>query len=323
MTEVNFMNDILKQAGFFSHTVLHFTLETYNKPPKPVDDLIELLSTRGMIFDCKVTAKHLITHASYYRLRSYWYNFESCKISHQFIKGTNFNDVINIYNFDRKLRKHFLEAIDCIETSIRALWSQEFAINYSPHAYSNYSRGLYIDERLFRKNIKQLKEILDNSDKEFVLHFRRKYIEDYPPIWASVEVMTFGLISRFYKNTKPIQLKNKTCGVFNFDVRFFDGLLEHLTYLRNICAHQSRFWNISPMKRLPTIRTKPSELVTSVHQTGKNRIYNTLVVVQHMLNIICKNNIWKSELIQIIENHPIDTKQMGFPANWQSLDAWK
>ncbi|WP_424254292.1 Abi family protein [Desulfoprunum sp.] len=62
-------------------------------------------------------AVRYLCHISYFRLRGYWIPLESAGPSpgHRFRPGTTFNDVTNLYIFDRKFRLLMLEAIERVE----------------------------------------------------------------------------------------------------------------------------------------------------------------------------------------------------------------
>ena len=75
---------------------------TFHKPPLSVKDQIKLLAHRGMVIPDHSLATHYLTHINYYRLRAYWLPYELIGQSgeHQFLAGTQFSDVIAIYQFD-------------------------------------------------------------------------------------------------------------------------------------------------------------------------------------------------------------------------------
>ena len=94
--------------------------EYFNKKPKNLDEQIALLESRGMIVDDRESAKFYLQHINYYRLRAYWLTFELDLVSHQFFKNTKFQDVLELYIFDRELRLLVLDAIERIEVSVRS-----------------------------------------------------------------------------------------------------------------------------------------------------------------------------------------------------------
>jgi abortive infection bacteriophage resistance protein len=97
------------------------TKEVFNKPPLDLDPLIELLKKRGLNIDNIETAKYYLKFIGYYRLSAYFLSFQDATNSnshHQFKQGTTFDDVLNLYIFDRKLRLLVLDAIERIEVAM-------------------------------------------------------------------------------------------------------------------------------------------------------------------------------------------------------------
>jgi len=119
------------------------------KPPLSVDDQIALLRARGMKVEDLARASRVLQHINYYRLRAYWLPFEETSALHlgegihQFRPGTDFDQVVSVYVFDRKLRILLLEAIERVEIAIRTHWSQVLAESHGAHAY--------LDQSLFQK----------------------------------------------------------------------------------------------------------------------------------------------------------------------------
>ena len=92
----------------------------YNKPPIDIPSQIALLKSRGLAFRDKNKAAHYLSNISYYRLRAYTYPFqEDTENDHSFKEGIFFEDIIELYVFDRKLRILVFDAIEKIEIALR------------------------------------------------------------------------------------------------------------------------------------------------------------------------------------------------------------
>ena len=109
----------------------------FNKPPLSVPDQIRLLQGRGMVIADEARATRVLQHINYYRLRAYWLPFETqpTDAEHAFRLGTDFDNVVGLYVFDRKLRVLLLEAIERVEIAMRTHWAQVLAERYGSHAY--------------------------------------------------------------------------------------------------------------------------------------------------------------------------------------------
>ena len=102
----------------------------YNKPPTSFEQQLSILESRGMSVPDKQRALHYLAHINYYRLGAYWLPFESDHNGHTFHDGTNFEQVLELYVFDRELRLLVMDAIERIEVSIRTQWAYHFSHKY-------------------------------------------------------------------------------------------------------------------------------------------------------------------------------------------------
>ena len=101
-----------------------------------------------MIVPDREQAKHYLRHLNYYRLSGYWLPFEANHNPHTFTPGTNFNQVIDLYVFDRELRLLIMDAVERVEVSVRTPWAYHLSQKYGPHAHLN--SYLFSDQRKSR-----------------------------------------------------------------------------------------------------------------------------------------------------------------------------
>jgi abortive infection bacteriophage resistance protein len=92
--------------------------------------------------------------------------------------------------------------------------------------------------------------------------------------------------------------------------------------VRNTCAHHSRLWNreftITPL--IP--KTKPQNLLHQF-QPGSRKLYNTLTLLLHCMDIVAPHHSWRQRLKALIEQHKPPTRAMGFPPRWDQLSLWQ
>jgi abortive infection bacteriophage resistance protein len=90
---------------------------TYDRPWRAFAQQLDLLKFRGMIIGDETLALHRLEHIGYYRLSAYWYPFRSveltqlsnpkritCNRKDLFEPGTQFEDALALYEFDKRLR---------------------------------------------------------------------------------------------------------------------------------------------------------------------------------------------------------------------------
>lgn len=148
----------------------------FNKLPTTIDDQITLLIERGMQGDQSLMRRWLET-VGYYRLSAYWLPFEVPPTdgqtrSKQFANDLQFDTIVDIYVFDRKLRLLIMEAIERIEIALRARWTNRLALAHGSHAH--------LDASVFQSGydhialLSALANRAKDSNEVFVDHYRRK-----------------------------------------------------------------------------------------------------------------------------------------------------
>jgi abortive infection bacteriophage resistance protein len=170
----------------------------YSKPPLNIPDQLEQLRDRGLLVRSDDLALNALELIGYYRLSAYWLFFEEPPApgetrSHRFKPGSSFEQVIELYNKDRLIRLLVIDAIERIEIAARSAWVQELSMKHGPHCY--------LDPQLFRsdfdheKQIRQLRDQLQQSNETFVIHYQQTYSEpELPPIWAMTELISLGAL---------------------------------------------------------------------------------------------------------------------------------
>lgn len=106
------------------------------------------------------------------------------------------------------------------------------------------------------------------------------------------------------------------------DEQIISSFLHHLTYVRNVCAHHSRLWNreMTVAMKLPA---RPDWLGAAFNTTMPKMLYNTLVMLIYMLDLISPKSQWRIHFLNLLGQHPgTDLAAMGFPTNWRASSAW-
>ncbi|MDK3019349.1 Abi family protein [Pseudodonghicola flavimaris] len=297
----------------------------FEKPAVSVPDQIELLKRRGMIVGDEAQAQHYLNFISYYRLRAYWLPFEVPAANngdHAFRDGTTFEDVLTLYIFDRELRLLVLDAIERVEVALRAQWAHHMAMSHGPHGY--LEQGHYSVIRHHAKDVTDLEKEFNRSDDAFAIHYRDKYDSPkLPPVWMAAEVMSFGLLSKFYSNLKTRADRKAIADPFALDEAVVTSFAHHISTVRNICAHHGRLWN----KRFTvtmTVPKYPAKLPVAMRDADPRYLHNTLVMLDYLLALIAPGNEWKKRLVALIDGCPLaDPSSMGFPADWRTRAVWK
>jgi abortive infection bacteriophage resistance protein len=240
---------------------------------------------------------------------------------HPFIQDVNFEDIINLYVFDRRLRLLIFNAIEKIEIAFRTQIIYNYSIEYG--AFWHLKPELYNNAVYFAEQIASLQKEIDRSNETFIKHYKQTYNDPKePPCWMSLEVSSIGLLSKIFSNLKKEKCKDKITLYFGLkDVDILTNWMHCFSVIRNICAHHGRIWN----RRLPKIALprKPLQPFINNKQIHNNKTYSYLCSILYVLNIISPNHGFKENLIHLMNECPMmQEKEMGFPKKWREEKIW-
>lgn len=294
----------------------------FNKTPKTHAEQLAILKGRGLVVTDDAFAEHCLRHHNYYRLSAYRFPFTEAENPDQFLKGTTFDELWGLYCFDRQLRLLVMEGVKRLEISVRANVAYTLAHAYGVFSYEDPS--LFHNRYRHTKGLATLDEELQRSKEVFVKHYHDEYNLPRPPIWAACEVMSFGLISRFYENIQADKVRKTIAAEYGLMPPTMRSLLLHAVYVRNLCAHHSRLWNRRFTITLSLPQHRLTALVASLNPAEDRRIYNTLVMLAHVVNVVEPANHWSHRLRALLhaQTFPV-TERMGFPGDWETRPIWQ
>ena len=145
------------------------------------DDMVELLRHRGLEIENPQRVSHYISNIGYYRLSAYMFPFLlQPKDEHRFKLGSNFQDALNLYRFDKKLRLFLFNEIEKVEIALRSTLANLVA-EETGNIFWMTDETLFANSDRFRRTMELVDKELRNSKEEFILHFKEKYSNPYPP----------------------------------------------------------------------------------------------------------------------------------------------
>ena len=246
---------------------------------------------------------------NYYRLSAYFLSFKNTDDT--YVAGTNFEQVFNIYEFDRKLRRIIFSAIEEIEVFMRATLAYFHAHKYGAVGYfdeKNYS-AKHKHEK-FKKLIGL--EISNNRNLPFVRHHKQKYDGKFP-IWVIIELFTFGMLSFFFADLNTKDQKAIARTIFHTTANNIKSWLRCCTDLRNICAHYGRLY----YRNFPSV---PAGFKTD--NKDKYKLWTTMQAIKELYYDAEKwNTSILKPMIDLFEEYKddINLAYIAFPSNWVDL----
>lgn len=295
----------------------------YSKPPVTFIDQVDKLRERGLFIPDAQKAISYLNNISFYRLRAYTYPFQdNADPSHPFVKPVTFEQIIDLYVFDRKLRLLVFDAIEKIEIALRTQIIYNWSLPHGSHWHIKPS--LFRNPVRFANNLSTLQVEIARSTEAFIEHYKNTYTHpSEPPCWMSLEVSSFSLLSLMFQNLKKGTEKTAVTNYFGLrDIGILENWMHAFCNIRNICAHHGRLWN----RRLTAHITLPKHPGYPFLQNINilpYKIYAALCCMQYILNIISPESTFKEKLKELMNNCPmVQEKEMGFPKNWRKEPFW-
>ena len=290
--------------------------------PTSTDDQIQDLVDRGMAVPDRDFAARCLTHVGYHRLVSYWRPFQVAETTDaKFHQDTRFSHVMACYMFDQRLRSLLLEALSYVEISVRNQWSQKLVLRSAKREFAHLDSALF-KPKFYSSNLQELERNYNQIRTRDKRPFRDVNVWDVAP------TMSFGNLSKWYASLADRSIRQSISDNYGFDEVTFRSVLRHLTSIRNTCAHHERIWNltINPGLRIPQKLSGSEELANAFHAGAKGKIYNALVIIVHMVEIITPNGDWPERLLALKNANAyasIPETNLGFPPDWTEFPIWK
>lgn len=298
------------QAGSFCFSPI--------KPSRSYEEQISLLEARGLVVSDREDAAKFLSEANYYRLSGYWLTLRGEK---GFKSGVSLSDVEDIYALDSEVRFWLWSAIAPVELKLRTSLAYHIARSLGPLGHED--PVFFRDTKEHGKSMANLRRERDKAQRDGVPCVRHN-MEKYGdlPVWAAVEIMGMGTISRLYGNLSSNAAYEdgktvKSCVARDFGLKspYLMSWLRYLTYVRNICGHHNRFYN-----RVMTSRPKIMKRDSGIPNTNKQ--FQVFIILMRLYESSWPDR-WPGmlgELTKILDSHPaVDLKPMGFPENWREL----
>lgn len=295
----------------------------YSKLPLDYSEILDLLESRGLIIRDRNKAIECLKVVSYFRLDNYFHPMESDKVQHIFKPGSTFDNAMDLYRFDCDLRELIFTAIQTVEIALRSKMIHHISLQYGAFWFTDVS--LFRDANIHHKCMEQIRQELKRTREEFIIEHSAKYSEpEFPPVWKTLEVTSFGTLSKLFCNFADNKIKKRIAREFNLPQHLvLESWIKSAVVLRNYLAHHSRVWNRKfPIKPQMTTPLRGNWVIPPVGNYDK--LYSQLCYLQYLLNVIrpCNNFSFRLKVL-LTEHLNVDTSAMGFPGNWLDEPLWR
>lgn len=274
-------------------------MKEFSKPPLSYESQVALLKERGLTISDDHKAISYLKEVAYYRLSAYYIPYENKR--HVFIPDTKFENIVELYEFDHRLRHLLDNALETIELYLRAQISNIMAMQHGPFAHENTS--FFSNPEKYQKWISKIHDEVTQSKEIFIEHYQTKY-DGFPriPIWMAIEIISFGSLSHFYKNLYKNHQKaiSEEIGIA---YPVLENWMHFFNYIRNICAHHARLWN----RTFAICPTVPRDLPQNL-RLRNNKLAFAMVVIDSILLKMPKgkeySTKWRSDVYSLLKTPP-------------------
>jgi abortive infection bacteriophage resistance protein len=249
-----------------------------------------------------------------------------------FVSGTTFAEVVGLYEFDRELKALVHSGLERVEVALRSQVGHQLgAIDPLAHIDATHFRPTF-NHAGWRATAQGRVERALGRD-EFVDHHYAVYGGKLP-IWVLTDVLDFSDLSKLYAGFKSSDQK-VVAEWFGVSLpptstksqrrRWRDNpplanWLEHLTVVRNICAHHGRLWNrlLTLVGTSPRVRHLPVFDSLPADQMQVERVNGTICVITYLLDAASPGHSWRAKVDDLVSTwfsrfKLRKTSEMGYP----------
>ena len=295
----------------------------YTKQALDVTQILSQLKGRGLLFKDEARAAEVLANVSYFRLANYLRYFEIDSERHLYKSGTYFEDAVYIYYFDKELRALLFKAIQSIEVSLRSKVIHHVALSHGPFWFAD--PNLCANRAMYTDNLNTVKREVQRSKEDFIQeHFRKYSSPDVPPVWKTLEVASFGTLSKLFCNLNDNRVKKQIARLYNLPQhQVLESWIKCIVILRNCLAHHARVWN-RRFPQMPQLSIRARGNWVDCTHVRPNKLYAQICCLAYLLDSIYPQNEFKAQVRFLIKDYPeINIHYMGFPNDWERQPLWR
>lgn len=295
----------------------------YTKLPLDYTDLILMLKRRGLLFNNEQEAEKCLQSISYFRLANYMRPMEQDKVSHSFKPDSYFENAVDLYYFDKELRMILFDVIQTFEIALRSKFNHHASLKHGSFWFADAS--LAVSPHLFHENLSHLGQEIKRSKEDFIKgHLKTYSSPPFPPAWKTLEVVSFGTLSKMLCNFSDTKIKKRISKELGIPQHLFlESWVRSAVALRNCLAHHARVWN-RKYPQMPKLPTKmPFTWITHT-ELPMMKLYPQLCLLLYVQNLLRPHNDCTERLKLLFQSHPnVDLSAMGFPIGWGEEPLWQ
>lgn len=298
-------------------------MQQYPKNILSIQQQLQSYIDAGMVISSTTEVEEALRTIGFYRLRGYSFQLYD-NANKQYFLGTSFDDIMKNYNFDQELSELIFSMISKIEVALRVRLTDALLIHGDALILQDSS--IFKDKKKYWSNLSSVSSEIARSNDVFIKHNFNNHDGEIP-VWAAVEVMSFGTLSKLIKNLKTG--KGSSYSVFAENYKYLtskgnnvkpsldmlSSWIHTVSIVRNMCAHNSRLYN-------RTIHTSPE--IIAIDRSGSVPVHCGLYQVLLAMKYIRPTDKTWNEFVDGFKNLLtkyngwVSLTAMNLPADWES-----
>jgi abortive infection bacteriophage resistance protein len=300
---------------------------------KTLEEQLSIFKLKGLIINDEEFAREVLLLENYFFINGYRHIFLVPGKERKFIKGTTFEELYQMFTFDRNIRNILFKNLLIVENNIKSILSYQLSKKYGYREKdylkpSNFTTDNKEQRRVNDVITKMKRQIRINGQKHTATyHYINNY--GYVPLWILVKVLSFGLINELYGILKP-EDKQELAKYYNIDTESLEVYLNLLANYRNLCAHEDLVFDHRSQRSISDNRFHVQLKINKTNDEyiyGKNDIFALIIILKQML----QKDKFDEMLVQISDefvefDNNVDTikieklyDKMGFPSNYMDI----
>lgn len=296
------------------------------KPYLSVQEQVDKIADRGLRIPSREVAAEFLQRNNYYRFSGYmrYFQVDPAAGKEEFVSGAAWNDIVQLYELDARLRSFLLDGIQLAEIATRTA----FALSEG-EIHGAYEKFLGNNAYKLPKNpaVKPTRQLiaseLERSKEPFLGKYRRDadgdgsgWLNDVP-VWAAVEAFSLGTLS------KAITFRNdggavygRACSILGVGKPYLASQLRSFTFVRNKCAHSARLWNsfVLDQPSVPAgVKSRAERIVDERY--GSNSVLAVIVALDNFLFRTRLRKGFLDDYLELTASNPSFSRGIAHPRN--------
>ena len=276
----------------------------------------------GIVITSRADVEKALKSVGFYRLRGYSFHLYD-NATKKYVPEIKFEDILKLYQFDQELSALIFSMISKIEVALRVRLVEALLIHGEPLVLQDSS--IFKEKKRYWQNMATVASEIARSNDVFIKHNFDNH-DGEVPVWAAVEVLSFGTLSKIIKNLKTgtgssysilasnYQYRSKKGNLVKPSQKMLASWIQGVSVLRNMCAHNSRIYN-------RTIHTTPEILDVDkiTPPPAHNGLYQILLAMKYLRSSDEEWTVFVNAFDKLIQNNNgvVSLVAMNLPVDWK------